>query len=54
MIDANSNFYYFNEGELIMILVLYLDDILIIGNHVKKIECLKKMLENCFEMLDLG
>jgi len=47
-IDVNSNLYYFNEGELIMILVPYLDDILIIGNHVKKTKWLKKTIGKLF------
>jgi hypothetical protein len=40
---ANSNLYYFHEGKLIVIiLILYVDNLLIIGNHVMKIEWLEK------------
>ena len=41
------------EGEFI-ILLLYVDDMLIVGNSTKSISLLKKTLSKLFAMKDLG
>ena len=43
----------FSDGEFI-ILLLYMDDILIVGRDIGKIDKLKKELSKSFEMKDLG
>ena len=43
----------FSDGEFI-ILLLYVDDMLIIGRDIDKIDKLKKELSKSFEMKDLG
>lgn len=37
-----------------MFLVLYVDDILVIGSKLKEIEALKRQLSSEFEMTDVG
>ena len=43
----------FSDGEFI-ILLLYVDDMLIVGHDTGKIDKLKKELSKLFEMKDLG
>ena len=43
----------FSDGEFI-ILLLYVDDMLIVGHDIGKIDKLKKELSKSFEMKDLG
>ncbi|KAG9446485.1 hypothetical protein H6P81_012613 [Aristolochia fimbriata] len=43
----------FNDGDYI-ILILYVDDMLVAGTNMKKIDDLKKRLANQFSMKDLG
>ena len=38
----------------IVFLVLYVDDILIIGNNIPTLQNVKSWLGNCFSMKDLG
>ena len=37
-----------------MFLVLYVDDILLIGNDIPSLQNIKSWLRNCFSMKDLG
>jgi hypothetical protein len=51
---ADHNLYHLQEGGLILILVLYVDDLMISGNHTSKIHWLIQQLEGEFEMTNLG
>ena len=51
--DANPNLYYKVVNNEPLILVLYVDDLILIGNE-KLIEWCKKKLAHVFEMKDLG
>ena len=42
------------SGSLVAFLVLYVDDILLIGNDVKLLESVKEYLNSQFSMKDLG
>ena len=42
------------SGSTVTFLVLYVDDILIIGNNTKALNEVKSWLSECFEMKDLG
>ena len=42
------------SGSVIMFLVLYVDDILLIGNDIPTLQNVKSWLENFFSMKDLG
>ena len=44
---------HFSEGKLAIIIV-YVDDIILTGNHEEKIDLLKKLLTKEFEIKDLG
>ena len=51
---SDANLYIYREGGKCMIMVLYVDDLVIIGNHEEKISLTKQMLGREFEMIDLG
>src|SRR3954451_6413181 len=42
------------SGISVAFLVLYVDDILLIGNDIELLECIKGYLNNSFSMKDLG
>ena len=42
------------EGKVVSFLVLYVDDILLIGNDVAALSTIKVWLANTFDMKDLG
>jgi hypothetical protein len=42
------------SGSTVEFLVLYVDDILLIGNDISMIEAIKSSLRNSFSMKDLG
>ena len=50
---ADSNLYYKIEDDGIMILLLYVDDLFLIGENKPIISCKKKLVVE-FEMKDLG
>jgi len=50
----DPNLYVKNFGDDILIIVVYLDDLIIIGNQLISIQKLKENLKNEFEMTDLG
>ncbi|GJT36881.1 retrotransposon protein, putative, ty1-copia subclass [Tanacetum coccineum] len=42
------------SGSNVTFLIFYVDDIIIIGNHIPSLQCVKSYLEKCFAMKDLG
>jgi hypothetical protein len=46
--------YYCLEDGQAVVLLLYVDDLLVIGNHRKKINWIKEQLMQHFEMTNLG
>jgi hypothetical protein len=52
--DAGVYVYHLQEGGDSVIIILYVDDITILGNSIKKINTLKKSLSSRYEMTDLG
>ncbi|KAJ9542183.1 hypothetical protein OSB04_028689 [Centaurea solstitialis] len=42
------------SGSIVIFLVLYVDDILLIGNDVPTLQSVKSWLSKCFQMKDLG
>ena len=42
------------SGSALVILILYVDDILLIGNDIPMLESVKASLKNSFSMKDLG
>ncbi|KAK8557982.1 hypothetical protein V6N13_050332 [Hibiscus sabdariffa] len=42
------------RGSIVSFLILYVDDILIIGNDVSTLQSIKTWLSSCFSMKDLG
>ncbi|MBY3556005.1 hypothetical protein HGI15_21915, partial [Modestobacter lapidis] len=51
---ADHCVYVKREGEMFVILTLYVDDMLLIGNSTKMIRTVKDLLAKQFEMKDLG
>jgi hypothetical protein len=45
---------YLKEENKILTLLLYVNDLLIFGNYVQKIDWIKKQLQKKFDMLDFG
>lgn len=52
--EADPNLYYLVEGSTITILLLYVDDLLLIGNSALRISQIKQALSRKYEMKDLG
>ncbi|GJW84650.1 retrotransposon protein, putative, ty1-copia subclass [Tanacetum coccineum] len=42
------------KGSIVTFLILYVDDILIMGNHIPMLQDVKSCLRRCFAMKDLG
>nr|GEW79747.1 hypothetical protein [Tanacetum cinerariifolium] len=42
------------SGSNVTFLILYVDDIIIMGNHIPSLQSVKNYLEKCFSMKDLG
>ena len=53
-LNADYNLYYFEEGGRIAILILYVDDLYMIGDHVEKINWPQEEIKKHFFMTDLG
>ena len=51
---ADHTLFYRSLGKKITILIVYVDDIIVIGNDRVEIERIKKKLACDFEMKDLG
>ncbi len=52
--EYESCVYYKASGSNVTFLVLYVDDILIIGNNIPMLQSVKDWLGKCFSMKDLG
>ncbi len=52
--DVDHSLYYLKSDDKIVILILYLDDLLFVGDDEKKMNWLKEQLKARFEMIDLG
>ena len=52
--EEDSCVYKKFSGSKVAFLVLYVDDILIIGNNIPMLEFVKEWLKKCFSMKDLG
>lgn len=53
-LNADACVYFLeNKGELTL-LVIYVDDLILASNNLKRLSMLKKSLVDCFEMKDLG
>ena len=50
----NGNLYYLKEGTKTLLLILYVDDLLVTGDHTERITWLIQQLLNRFEMTNLG
>jgi hypothetical protein len=46
--------YYMHEDEKVVILIIYVDDLFVIGNHTKRIKWFAGQLINRFKMSQLG
>ena len=42
------------SGSSVAFLILYVDDILLMGNYIEFLESIKAYLNKCFSMKDLG
>ncbi|GJU62039.1 retrotransposon protein, putative, ty1-copia subclass [Tanacetum coccineum] len=52
--DLNEPTIHDASGSNVTFLVLYVDDIIIIGNHIPSLQSIKDYLGKCFAMKDLG
>jgi len=43
-----------NSGSAVAFLVLYVDDILLMGNDIRMLQSVKDWLGSCFSMKDMG
>ena len=52
--EADHSMYVIQSKEFLMIVILYVDDLIILTNTLKKMDWLKAKLEKEYEMSDLG
>ena len=52
--NAGIYMYLCQEGEGIVIIIFYVDDIMLLRDKNKEISQIKSTLSSCFEMTDLG
>ena len=52
--EDESCVYMKTSGSSVKLLVLYVDDILIMGNHIPTLQGVKTWLGKCFSIKDLG
>ncbi len=52
--SMDHNLYYMHEDGKMVILVIYVDDLFLIGNHTKRIEWIIRQLINRFKIFQLG
>jgi hypothetical protein len=50
----DSNLYYFVDQGQIVILLLYVKDMYLTGNHVSKLTWLRQRLTQTYDMTDMG
>ncbi|KAJ0469227.1 putative RNA-directed DNA polymerase [Helianthus annuus] len=51
---ADHSLFTVQEGELFVAILIYVDDVIITGNHLSKIDSTKKHLSTVFSIKDLG
>jgi hypothetical protein len=51
---SNAGVYHQQDDGGTLIIILYVDDITILGDNLKSVDKLKSTLSNCYEMTDLG
>jgi hypothetical protein len=51
---ADPSLYVFQERDLIILLIIYVDDLMIIDNHFSRIESLRAQFYARFDMFLLG
>jgi hypothetical protein len=54
MNNFDHNLYTLIEGEMYAIIILYVEDLLLIGNNLVKLAHIENQLERRFEMFKLG
>ena len=54
MIDKDHCVYSKSSGSKFIIMTLYVDDILIVGNNIEYLNDIKSWLSSNFEMKDMG
>ena len=52
--SANCNLYYAHDADRIALLLLYVDDIYLLGDHSERLTLLRSQLKRRFDMTDLG
>jgi hypothetical protein len=50
---AYINVYYLKEGDMVLLMILYVDDVYFIRNETLKLKCLHFEIKTQFEMINL-
>ncbi|PKI38213.1 hypothetical protein CRG98_041399 [Punica granatum] len=51
---ADHSLFVFNRGDIFLAALVYVDDILVVGNNHEQCTCFKRYLDKCFCIKDLG
>ncbi|PKI50616.1 hypothetical protein CRG98_029003 [Punica granatum] len=51
---ADHSLFIFNRGYVFLAALVYVDDILVVGNNQEQCTCFKQYLNQCFRIKDLG
>ncbi|PKI41277.1 hypothetical protein CRG98_038339 [Punica granatum] len=51
---ADHSLFIFNRGNIFLAALVYVDDILVVGNNREQCTCFKRYLNRCFRIKDLG
>ncbi|PKI47338.1 hypothetical protein CRG98_032263 [Punica granatum] len=51
---ADHSLFVFNRGNTFLAALVYVDDILVVGNNHEQCTCFKRYLDRCFRIKDLG
>ncbi|PKI51701.1 hypothetical protein CRG98_027864 [Punica granatum] len=51
---ADHSLFVFNRGDIFLAALVYVDDILVMGNNHEQCTCFKRYLDKCFRIKDLG
>ena len=54
MTDADHSLYVYKSGRGLVFVTIYVDDLIIGGDHLDEVEQIKGLLRQEFEMKDLG
>jgi len=46
--------FIYQKGATFLVLLIYVDDLVLTGNHLKRCHSLKAYLQDCFKLKDLG